>query len=159
LYASHAVLFGTAEPMVFDGSEPLSAHYSGLAGTGNKVRIYDRRALPLREDAVLFTGSCRFEVTKNGVRVLLPSHYTMLIVKYEGNWKISYHTSSGPQPISEAAAGKGAQQASVAPKSSGDMFGQCAHPSSLEAKIAACTGASRATTFPWILHWVYRELG
>lgn len=40
----------------------------------------------------------------------------------------------------------------------GDVFGQCAHPSSPEIKIAACTKASKATSFPWILHWVYREL-
>ena len=43
-------------------------------------------------------------------------------------------------------------------KISGNAFGQCAHPSSLAIKIAACTEASKATSFPWILHWVYREL-
>jgi hypothetical protein len=45
-----------------------------------------------------------------------------------------------------------------APRPSANVFGQCAHPSSLEIKIAACTEASKATPFPWILHWVYREL-
>jgi hypothetical protein len=40
----------------------------------------------------------------------------------------------------------------------GNVFGQCAHPTSLTVKIAACTQASKATSFPWILHWVYREL-
>jgi hypothetical protein len=45
-----------------------------------------------------------------------------------------------------------------APNPSGEPFGQCARPSSLPVKIAACTQASKATTFPWILHWVYREL-
>jgi hypothetical protein len=45
-----------------------------------------------------------------------------------------------------------------APKGSGDVFGQCAHSIRLEMKIAACAAASGATSFPWILHWVYREL-
>ena len=45
-----------------------------------------------------------------------------------------------------------------APRPSGDVFGQCAHLSSLEIKIAACVEATKATSFPWILHWVYREL-
>ena len=58
LYAADAVLFGTAEPMIFDGSAPISAHYSGLPGSGNTVRICERRVLPpSREDAVLLTGS------------------------------------------------------------------------------------------------------
>ena len=58
LYAADAVLFGTAEPMIFDCSAPVSAHYSGLLGSGNTVRICERRVLPpLREDAVLLTGS------------------------------------------------------------------------------------------------------
>ena len=43
-------------------------------------------------------------------------------------------------------------------KISGNVFGQCAHPISLAIKIAACSEASQATSFPWILHWVYREL-
>jgi len=45
-----------------------------------------------------------------------------------------------------------------APRPPGNVFGQCARPSNLELKIAACTEASQATSFPWILHWVYREL-
>jgi hypothetical protein len=44
------------------------------------------------------------------------------------------------------------------PMSSANVFGQCAHPSNLEIKIAACTEASQSTSYPWILHWVYREL-
>jgi ketosteroid isomerase-like protein len=116
LYAADAVMFGTAEPMIFDGSEPIGAHFSGLAGSGDKVRICSRRVLPPpREDAALVTGSYQFEVIKDGVRALLPGRFTMLIVKHDTNWAISYHTSSHPQPNDQATAGKGAQQASVVP--------------------------------------------
>lgn len=112
LYAGDAVLFGTAEPMIFDGSKPASAHYSGLAGSDNTVRICDRHALSLREDAVLLTGSYQFQVGQDGIRALMPGRFSMLIVKHDGNWQISYHTSSHGQPVE---AGKGARQASVAP--------------------------------------------
>jgi hypothetical protein len=44
------------------------------------------------------------------------------------------------------------------PISSANAFGLCATQSDLAVKIAACTQASQATPFPWILHWVYREL-
>jgi hypothetical protein len=45
-----------------------------------------------------------------------------------------------------------------APISSANAFGLCATQSDLTMKVAACTQASQATPFPWILHWVYREL-
>jgi hypothetical protein len=48
--------------------------------------------------------------------------------------------------------------AGAGPASSANVFGQCAHPTTLEMKIAACTDASKSTSYPWILHWVYREL-
>jgi len=44
-------------------------------------------------------------------------------------------------------------------EASANPFGHCAQQRDLELKIAACAQASRATTYPWILHWVYRELG
>jgi hypothetical protein len=43
-------------------------------------------------------------------------------------------------------------------EASANTFGNCAQQSNLELKIAACTEASRSTSYPWILRWVYREL-
>jgi hypothetical protein len=116
LYTTDAIMFGVVEPMIFDGSEPISAQFLGLPGSGNKVHICERRVLPpLREDPVLITGSYQFEVTKDGVRALLPSHFTMLVVKHDADWEISYHTSSPLQPIDESSAGKGGRQSSFVP--------------------------------------------
>jgi len=39
-----------------------------------------------------------------------------------------------------------------------EVFGECAHQKGLDMKIASCIQASRSTSYPWILHWVYREL-
>ena len=44
------------------------------------------------------------------------------------------------------------------PDASANVFGRCAHERDGEKKIAACIEASRSTSYPWILHWVYREL-
>jgi hypothetical protein len=43
-------------------------------------------------------------------------------------------------------------------KASAEVFGECAHHRNLDMKIAACIKASRSTSYPWILQWVYREL-
>jgi hypothetical protein len=43
-------------------------------------------------------------------------------------------------------------------EASANVFGQCAHERNLERKIAACTEASKSTSYPWVLHWVYRAL-
>ena len=43
-------------------------------------------------------------------------------------------------------------------EASADAFGQCAHQRDLEKKIASCIKASKSTSYPWILQWVYREL-
>jgi hypothetical protein len=39
-----------------------------------------------------------------------------------------------------------------------EVFGECAHQSDLAMKISACVDASKSTSYPWILRWVYREL-
>jgi hypothetical protein len=41
---------------------------------------------------------------------------------------------------------------------SANVFGQCAHEVDSQRRIAACIVASKSTSYPWILHWVYREL-
>jgi hypothetical protein len=46
----------------------------------------------------------------------------------------------------------------TASEASADAFGQCAHQRDLEKKIASCIKASKSTSYPWILQWVYREL-
>src|SRR5262249_39263551 len=43
-------------------------------------------------------------------------------------------------------------------EASANTFGNCTQQSDLQLKIAACTEASRSTSYPWILRWVYREL-
>jgi hypothetical protein len=43
-------------------------------------------------------------------------------------------------------------------EASAEAFGECAHQRNLDMKIAACSEASKATSYPWILQWVHREL-
>jgi hypothetical protein len=38
------------------------------------------------------------------------------------------------------------------------VFGKCARQENFELKLEACEAASRLTSFPWVLHWVYREM-
>lgn len=43
-------------------------------------------------------------------------------------------------------------------EASANTFGHCARQKDLELKIAACTEASKSTSYPWVLRWVHREL-
>ena len=43
-------------------------------------------------------------------------------------------------------------------EASADPLGQCAHQRDLDKKITACIEASKSTSYPWILQWVYRDL-
>jgi hypothetical protein len=43
-------------------------------------------------------------------------------------------------------------------EASADALGKCARQADLDRKIASCIEASKSTSYPWILHWVYREL-
>jgi tetratricopeptide (TPR) repeat protein len=43
-------------------------------------------------------------------------------------------------------------------EASADSLGACARQGDLDKKIASCIEASKSTSYPWILHWVYREL-
>lgn len=43
-------------------------------------------------------------------------------------------------------------------EASADALGKCAHQTDLDKKIASCIEASKSTSYPWILQWVYREL-
>jgi len=43
-------------------------------------------------------------------------------------------------------------------EASADALGKCAHQNDLDKKIASCVEASKSTSYPWILQWVYRDL-
>jgi hypothetical protein len=43
-------------------------------------------------------------------------------------------------------------------EASADALGKCAHQKDLDKKIASCVEASKSTSYPWILQWVYRDL-
>jgi hypothetical protein len=43
-------------------------------------------------------------------------------------------------------------------EASADALGKRARQTDLDRKIASCIEASKSTSYPWILHWVYREL-
>lgn len=99
LYTSDAILFGTARPIDVDASRPIIAQFASLPDSGNTVRICRRQGLIVGEDAVLVTGSYQFQtIDQEEVRETLPGRFTMLVVKRDGKWRISYHTSSRPDP-------------------------------------------------------------
>ena len=106
LYAPDAIVFGTVSPMIFDGTAPIRTGFAHLAESDNKVRISHRRMLVLFNDSVLVTGSYEFNSIDHPAARPILAGFTMLVVKRDGRWRISYHTSFPPQvtPGSAAAA-------------------------------------------------------
>jgi uncharacterized protein (TIGR02246 family) len=93
LYTPDAVLFGTVSPIIFDGTEPLPAAFGHLAENANKVSISRRQILVLFDDSVLVRGSYEFTSIERGLPRQIPAGFTMLVIKRDGRWLISYHTS------------------------------------------------------------------
>jgi uncharacterized protein (TIGR02246 family) len=106
LYAPDAILFGTARPIIFDGTKPIGAAFASLPESGNTARICRRQVLVVGDDSVLVTGSYEFQTLEHGMRGLIYDRFTMLIVKREGDWQISYHTTSHLQPGQDSSTGR-----------------------------------------------------
>jgi uncharacterized protein (TIGR02246 family) len=117
LYAADAILFGTARPLVFDGTKPIAAAFAALAESANTVRICRRQMLVVGQESVLVTGSYEFQTLEQGMRESMRDRFTMMIVKRLGTWQISYHTTSHPQPGPDSATARtvAAEQASDLP--------------------------------------------
>jgi uncharacterized protein (TIGR02246 family) len=94
LYASDAILFGIARPIVFDGTKPISTAFDNLPESGNTVRICRRQVLVVGADSVLITGIYQFHGLQHGAGDVSRDRFTMLIVKRGDEWQISYHTTS-----------------------------------------------------------------
>ena len=101
LYAPDAVLLGTVSPVINEGTEAIRAYFKILPGSGAKSVIGERRTIVLSENAVMGAGFYEFTIMRDGKPVPLPSRFTMVVAKRDGQWLIVHHHSSPraqPQP-------------------------------------------------------------
>lgn len=94
LYTPDAILLGTVSPVMSEGTDAIIKYFTPTKGTGNRNQIGDHRTIVLDENAVLVTGFYEFTRMQDGNPVPGPSRFTMLVVKRDGEWRISHHHSS-----------------------------------------------------------------
>ena len=93
-YTPDAILLGTVSPIMSEGSDAIRTYFSMLKGSGNKNTLGERRTLVLDDNAVVVTGFYEFTRMKDGQPVPVPSRFTMLLTKRDGEWRIAHHHSS-----------------------------------------------------------------
>ena len=93
-YWPDAILLGTVSPVISEGSEAIEKYFSVLKGSGNKNAVQERRTIVIDDNAVLVTGFYEFIGMQEGMPVLRPSRFTMLITRRGGEWRIAHHHSS-----------------------------------------------------------------
>ena len=74
------------------------AYFANLKGSG-KNAIGERHTMVLNDNAVVVTGFYDFTRMKSGQPVPGPSRFTMLLIKYDGEWLIAHHHSSPRGPL------------------------------------------------------------
>ena len=103
-YRPDAILFGTFSPAISQGTDAIRAYYSDIKGSGAKNSIGERYTMVLNDNAVVVTGFYDFTRLKDRQAVSEPSRFTMLLIKYDGEWLIAHHHSS---PRGQPAHGQG----------------------------------------------------
>ena len=93
-YRPDAILLGTFSPAISQGTDAIRAYYSDIKGSGAKNSIGERYTMVLNDNAVVVTGFYDFTRLKDRQAVSEPSRFTMLLIKYDGEWLIAHHHSS-----------------------------------------------------------------
>jgi uncharacterized protein (TIGR02246 family) len=105
LYASDAILVGTAGLTLKEGSDAIRGYFARLAKSGDTVAIDNRKVIMLGDDVAYVTGFYTFSAMRNGQPAKSPAGFTMVLVKRGNAWLIAHHHSSrrssrsGPMPL------------------------------------------------------------
>ena len=93
-YWPDAILLGTVSPVISEGTEAIAKYFSRVKGSGNKNSIQERHNIVLSDNAVVVTGFYEFTRVADGQSTPVPSRFTMLVTKRNGEWHIAHHHSS-----------------------------------------------------------------
>ena len=85
-YAPDAILQGTSEPQINEGTADLRQYFMRLPNGGSSVSIQERRMIVVNDTTALGVG---FYTFKGG-----PARFSFLVVKRRNDWLIQHHHSS-----------------------------------------------------------------
>jgi uncharacterized protein (TIGR02246 family) len=94
LYAPDAILLGSTDLTLKEGSEAIRGYFARLAKSGDKVVIGDRKIIVLDDNVSYATGFYEFSAVRNGEVKKSWAGFSIVLVKNASNWLIAHHHSS-----------------------------------------------------------------
>jgi uncharacterized protein (TIGR02246 family) len=94
LYAPDAILLGSTDLTLKEGSEAIRGYFARLAKSGDKVVIGDRKITMLDDNVSYATGFYEFSAVRNGEVKTSWAGFSIVLVKHANDWLIAHHHSS-----------------------------------------------------------------
>ena len=99
LYSPEALVLGTVSPSLASTPEDLRAYFGASSVAKSQVKLGERAAAVLSNDAAVMTGFYEFSRLVNGQQVVTPARFTFILVRRDEGWRIVHHHSSvRPKP-------------------------------------------------------------
>jgi uncharacterized protein (TIGR02246 family) len=94
LYAPDAILLGSTDLTLKEGSEAIRGYFARLAKSEDMVVIGDRKITVLDDNVSYATGFYEFSAVRNGEVKKSWAGFSIVLVKNASNWLIAHHHSS-----------------------------------------------------------------
>jgi uncharacterized protein (TIGR02246 family) len=99
LYAPEALVLGTLSPTLASTQEDLRKYFGPSSASKSQVKLGQKAAAVLSNDAVAMTGFYEFSRLVRGKEVVTPARFTFIFVRRDEGWRIVHHHSSvRPKP-------------------------------------------------------------
>ena len=99
LYSPDALVLGTVSPSLATTPEDLRKYFGASSAAKSQVKLGERAAAVLNNDATVMTGFYEFSRAVNGQQVVTPARFTFILVRRDEGWRIVHHHSSvRPKP-------------------------------------------------------------
>jgi uncharacterized protein (TIGR02246 family) len=94
LYAPNAILLGSTDLTLKEGSEAIRGYFARLAKSGDQVVIGDRKIIVLNDNVSYVTGFYEFSAVRNGEVKKSLAGFSLVLVRLGSDWLIAHHHSS-----------------------------------------------------------------
>lgn len=99
LYSPEALVLGTVSPSLASTPEDLRAYFGASSVAKSQVKLGERAAAVLSNDAAVMTGFYEFSRPGAGQQTVIPARFTFILVRRDEGWRIVHHHSSiRPKP-------------------------------------------------------------
>ena len=94
IYAPNAILLGSTDLTLKEGSDAIRGYFARLAKSGDRVAIDNHKVVMVSDDCAYVTGFYTFSAVRNGEVKKSQAGFSMVLVKPGSDWLIAHHHSS-----------------------------------------------------------------